>query len=319
MASQRIEALPLAHLRCVGGGRFRMRRWAHRTQLLGRLFVLSAMACRPSGERSGSSGITVTDDAGRVVRLAPPARRVVSLAPSITELLFALGAGGEVVGRTAYCQYPPAAKRVPSVGDGLNPNIEAIVARQPDLVLLYRSPHTEAAARQLEALGIATLMLRHDRLEDVARTARLLGRVTGHVPAGAAVAREIEALLAAPPNPPAARIVYIVWDNPPIVIGGGSFLDELARLAGATNVFRDIAAPSATVSIEVIAERDPDWIALLRDTLTTPLPAWTGRPEWRTVRAVRERRFLPLQAELFGQPSPRAPEAVAVLRRALAP
>lgn len=271
-----------------------MRRWLLLAVLLG--------ACRHEAARTA----------------ATPARRVVSLAPSITELLFALGAGDQVVGRTTYCKYPPAALSVPSVGDGLNPNVEAIAARNPDLVVLYRSPQTEVAARQLEALGVRTLVVHHDRLEDIDTTARLLGQATGHADAGALIARTIDSALAAPP--PAdlrARVAVLVWDNPPIVIGGGSYLDQLIRLAGATNAFHDIASPSATVAIETIAARDPDRIAVLReDTDTTP-PAYALRPEWRVVRAARERRFLFLPAELFGQPSARAPEAIAMLRRLL--
>lgn len=297
-----------------------MRRLVHRTRFAGWL-VLLGLACHGTAPRpAGAAGpLVFSDDAGRTVRLAAPAQRVVSLAPSITELLFALGAGDRVVGRTIYCKYPPAALQVPTVGDGLNPNVEAIVAQHPDLVLLYRSPHTDAAAQQLAGLGVPTLVVRHDRLTDIARTARLLGRATGQDSAGQAVGRSIDSLLAQPLPPVRTRLAYVVWDSPPIVIAAGSFLDELARLAGAENVFHDIATPSATVSIETIVARDPDWIAVVRDSAgggDAP-PAWASRPEWRAVRAVREHRFLQLPADLFGQPSPRAPEAVARLAELL--
>lgn len=292
-----------------------MRHMAHRTHLAGWLALLG-LACHGAAPRPGGGAaepLVLSDDAGRTVRLAAPAQRVVSLAPSITELLFVLGAGDRVVGRTIYCKYPPAALQVPTVGDGLNPNVEAIVARHPDLVLLYRSPHTDAAAQQLARLGIPTLVIRHDRLTDIARTARLLGRATGQDPGGQAVGRSIDSLLAQPIPPVRTRLAFVVWDSPPIVIGAGSFLDELARLAGAENVFHDIATPSATVSIETIVARDPDWIAVVRDSAGDAPPGWASRPEWRAVQAVRQRRFLQLPADLFGQPSPRAPEAVATL------
>lgn len=279
-----------------------MRSTLPRTHLAGLALALMAGACGQSSPRTP----------------AEPAQRIVSLAPSITELLFALGAGPQVVGRTVYCKYPPAALAVPSVGDGLNPSVEAIVVRKPDLVVLYRSPHTEAASRQLQALGVATLVLHHDRLEDIDTTARLLGQATGHANEGQAIARRIDSVLAAPVvSGVHARVVHVVWDNPPIVIGGGSYLDQLTRLAGAANTFHDIATPSATVSIETIAARDPDWIAVLRETSDTTPPDYATRPEWQVVRAVRERRFLFLPAELFGQPSARAPEAVAYLRHML--
>jgi ABC-type Fe3+-hydroxamate transport system substrate-binding protein len=251
------------------------------------------------------------------VALAAPARRIVSLAPSITELLFAIGAGDRVVGRTTWCKYPPAATAVPSVGDGLDPNVEAIAARRPDLVVLYRSALTESASDRLAALGIPTLVLRHDRLLDVGRTARILGRLGGRPSAGDSLARLIDSILAAPP--PAAvrwpRLAFVVWDNPPMTIGGGSFLDELVGLAGGENVFHDIRSASATVSLETIAARDPDWILILTDSASPP--AWSTRAEWRVVRAVRARHFLYLPTELFGQPSPRTPEAVVTLRRLL--
>ena len=287
-----------------------MRRWAHRTHLAGQLVALLGVACHGAARRD-TGPLVLTDDAGREVRLTGPAHRVVSLAPSITELLFALGAGEQVVGRTIYDNYPAAALHVPAVGDGLNPSVEAIVARHPDLVVLYRSAHTDAAARQLERLGVPTLVVRHDGLVDIARTARLLGRATGKDSGGGAIGRAMDSLLAQPLPPVTTRIAYVVWDAPPIVIGAGSFLDELARRAGAENVFHDIATPSATVAIETLVARDPEWIAVVRDSAGDEPPAWSRRPEGRVVRAVREGRFLFLPADLFGQPSARAPEAIA--------
>ncbi len=247
---------------------------------------------------------------------APPhAHRIVSLAPSSTELLFALGAGSQVVGRTTWCRYPPAALQVPDVGDGLNPNIEAIAARRPDLVVLYRSQLNETAATQLARLGIPSVTLAQDRLEDIAGAARELGRLTGREATGDSIGAAIEALLKTPPPAPIARVAFVVWDNPPMVIGRGSYLDQLATLAGASNVFHDLGAASATVSIETIVARNPDVILLLSDS--TALPSYSSRREWRAIRAVRDRRFIMLPADLFGRPSPTAPAAVAALRHAL--
>jgi len=281
------------------------------------LFALAACH-RPSG-RPAARPFSITDDAGRAVTLPAPARRVVSLAPSSTELLFALGAGDRVVGRTTWCKYPPEAEHVPAVGDGINPNIEAVVARQPDLVVLYRSALNTTAAEQLQRLGIPAVVLAQDRLTDVARDARLLGRLVDQEAAGDSLAGALERLAATAPPPPTATLAFVVWDNPPTIIGAGSFLDELARLAGGRNVFSDISTPSATVSLETIATRDPDVIALLADDTTRrDDPGYASRREWQAVRAVRQRRFLRLPADLFGRPSPRAAEAVLVFRQLLA-
>lgn len=314
----RTEAQTLAHLRSVGGGPFfAMRLWAHRTHLAG-LLTLAAVAACARGERTAAQrGVAITDDAGRRVTLAAPARRIVSLSPAITELLFALGAGDRVVGRTTWCDYPPAAEAVPNVGDGLNPNVEAVAARHPDLVVLYPSQVNETAARQLERLGIAAVVVRQDRLQDVARAARLLGFLTGREAAGDSIAGVISRGMAAPAAPLGTRLAVVVWDNPPMVIGGGSYLDELATLAGAENVFRDVRSASATVALETIATRDPDVIVLLRDTASSEPPRIARRPEWQAIRAVRERRFVQLTGSLFGRPGPRAAAAVAEVRRLL--
>ncbi|HEX9393794.1 MAG TPA: helical backbone metal receptor [Gemmatimonadales bacterium] len=286
---------------------------AHSTHLAGLLLALAACG---SGARAPARGpVTFLDDAGRAVTLAAPARRVVSLSPSFTEILFALGAGERMVGRTTWCDYPAAALAVPSVGDGLNPNVEAVAARQPDLVVLYRSALDETAAAQLSRLGIAAALLRQDRLADVAHAARLLGRAVGDSARGDSLAGAIDAFLATPPPPASTRVAFVVWDNPPIVIGAGSYLDELARLAGASNVFHDLGSASAEVSLETLAVRDPDVIVVLVDS--TKAPAFAAKREWQSVRAVRDRRFVYLVGSLFGRPNPRMREAAAEFRRRL--
>jgi iron complex transport system substrate-binding protein len=152
-----------------------------------------ALACRPAG--AGPSRILVVDDAGDTVRLAAPARRVVSLNPVITELVFALGAGGRLVGRTDACDYPAAAIRLPSVGGWLPPNVEAVAASSPDLAIVYQGPTTAAAAIRLRALGIAVLALRTDHLADISRLARLLGPVLGAARAADSLASAYHACL----------------------------------------------------------------------------------------------------------------------------
>src|SRR6185437_4692272 len=119
------------------------------------------------------------------------------------------------------------------------------------------------------------------------------------------------------PRPPStATLAFIVWDNPPIIIGHGSYLDQLATQAGARNVFDDVAAPSAQVSLETIVARDPQWIAVLSDSAVPP--AFAKRREWRAVRAVREGHFLLLPGSLFGRPGPRSGDAIRQLRAKLA-
>src|SRR6266568_3246796 len=290
-----------------------MRRWTVRTHLAG-LVALAAVACA-RGEHAPAAGPAVTDDAGRRVALAVPARRIVSLLPSFTEILFAIGAGDRLVGRTAWCDYPPEALAVPNVGDGMPPNVEAVAARRPDLVVLYRSGQNIPAAEQLERLGIRTVLLDLNLLEDLGPAARRLGVLTAHRLAADSLARVMDSVVSQPPAPSTRSLAFIVWDNPPIVIGAGSYLDRLATLAGARNVFHDISSPSAQVSIETIAARDPEFVAVLSDS--TGAPRYAARPEWQAVRAVQQRRFLLLPGQLFGRPGPRVAQAVRELRRRL--
>jgi iron complex transport system substrate-binding protein len=291
-----------------------MRRWVQRTHLAG-FVALTVMACARGERVPAQGGIAVTDDAGRRVALAAPARRIVSLLPSFTELLFAIGAGDRLVGRTTWCDYPPEALAVPSVGDGMPPSVEAVAAKRPDLVVLYRSGPNVTAAEQLERLGIRTVLLDLNLLEQLGPAARRLGQLTGHERAGDSLAVTLDSLAAQPLAPGTQSLVFIVWDNPAIVIGAGSYLDRLAALAGARNVFHDIGSPSAQVAIETIAARDPDFIAVLSDSAV--VPRYAARPEWRAVRAVRNGRFLFLPGQLFGRPGPRIADAVREFRQRL--
>ena len=246
----------------------------------------------------------------------PPAQRIVSLLPSFTELLFAIGAGDRVVGRTQWCDYPPAALAIPSVGEGLPPNIESVLARRPDLVVLYKAGPNVAAAKQLERVGIQTVLIDLNRLEDLGPAARTLGQLTGRQEQAESLAIMLDSLAGRPPPPSTTSLAFVVWDNPPIIIGHGSYLDQLATQAGARNVFGDVTAPSAQVSLETIVARDPQWIAVLSDSGAPP--AFAKRREWRAVRAVREGHFLLLPGSLFGRPGPRSAEAIRQLRARLA-
>jgi len=279
-------------------------RLAHRASLA---LLCTLAACRSTPRAALSAGFV--DDAGDTVAVAAPARHIVSLIPATTELLFAIGAGTSVVGRTEWCDYPPAAAAVPNLGDGIAPNVEAVLAIHPDLVLLYNSAQNASAAARLRGLGIPTLRLNTDKLTDVARIGRQLGRLTGHTAAADSVAAVFDTALAgATVTTPGIRpkVLLLVWEQPPMTIGRGSFLDELVRRAGGVNLFEDVASSAGTVSIEAVAARDPDLIL----TTTAGPVAFARRPEWQVVRAVRERRFLPVSGSEFNRPSPRAPAAI---------
>ena len=290
-----------------------------RIRLVLSLLLAATMGCVPG--RFGEGSIIVIDDARDTVRLEHPARRVVSLIPASTELLFALGAGPQVVGRTRWCDYPAAAQAVTDVGDGIQPNLEAVAALRPDLVVLYLAGSNAEAATRLRGMGIPVVQLRTDLLESVSHHAILLGELTGRRDAGDSLAQAFEAALAAATvsmhpaaHTPRRQTVFIpTWDQPLITIGAGSFLDELVTRAGGVNVFHDLPQASAPVSLEAVAARDPDLIL----TTAADAPRFQDRPEWQVLRAVRQRRFVRVHGSEFDRPGPRSPAAITALTAAL--
>src|SRR5439155_966788 len=180
-----------------------MRRWAQRTHLAA-LLALAVAACARGEHVPVGGGIAVTDDVGRPVTLAAPARRIVSLLPSFTEILFAIGAGDRVAGRTTWCDYPPEALAVPGVGDGMPPSVEGVAGRRRDLVLLYRSGPNVTARDRPGRPGIRTVPVGPNRLRGLGPRARrflfLSGQLFGRPgPRAAQAIRELRRRLAGTP------------------------------------------------------------------------------------------------------------------------
>ena len=257
---------------------------------------------------------------------SPGARpeRIVSLIPAATEILFALGAGDRVVGRTRWGVHPPEATAVPDVGDGVRPSLEVVLARNPDLVVLFEGLDTEGVAGRLEAVGVPTLSLRHNSLQDLHRNIRLLGEAVGCAASAAELSGRIERDLAAVAAATAGRervdVYYDVWTDPPITIGRGSYLDSLLTIAGGRNVFGDLPAPSPEVGLEAIVFRDPDVIVHGRSAAPGSVDDPPGgREAWRTIRAVALGRIAVVDADLMGRLGPRAGDAARELAVALHP
>ena len=279
--------------------------------------LFAVLAC--GGERTSvaAGGEAIVDDFGDTLRLAAPAQRVVSLNPVTTELLFALGAGDRLVGRTSWDLYPEAARAIPDLGAGMGPNVEAILGQRPDLVLLYASEMNRVAVRQLHAAGIATLTHRTDRIADLQRVLPVIAATLGAEAVGRVVAdsvqASVDAVRALPRPSEPLRAYWHVWDAPILTIGGGSYLSELLDVAGAANVFGDLSAPSPQVSLEEIARRNPDVILAGPNNARKILAS----PAWRVVPAVRAGRVVAIDTTIVGRPGVRMGEAARFLRREL--
>lgn len=282
--------------------------------------VMAALACVACGARdrvpASRGAVVLADDFGDSVR-AGAASRIVSLNPVSTELLVTAGAAGRLVGRSHWDLYPPGAERVADLGNGIGPNVEAIVGVRPDLVILYASTANRRAAVTLNAAGIRTLSIRTDRLADLVRLAAAYAAVTADSSVIAvvdSVRRSVEAVAALPHSPTARTVVWRIGEPPLFVAGKGSFLSELIEAAGAANAFADVADPSPQVSVEEVARRRPDVV------LTGPQGAERLRadPAWRAVEAVRRGRVLVVDTALVGRPGVRLGEAARHVRRLIA-
>ncbi|MGH7541845.1 MAG: ABC transporter substrate-binding protein, partial [Gemmatimonadota bacterium] len=270
----------------------------------------------------------VRDDAGGAVSPAAPVQRIVSLVPSLTEVLLALGAGDRIAGRTEFDD-DPRLVGVPSVGAAVPPSLEAIAALSPDLVVGWMLPGEEEAWRRLAALGIPVYRAEVETVADVRRHVGRFGRLLGLETEAAALSRRIGASLDSVASRVAGRarpsVLYVVWPDPPQTAGPGTYLDSLIAVAGGRNVFGDVAARWPTVSLEEVVRRRPDVLVIgssTRDALPGgggPLAGLRASPGWRELEAVRAGRVLVVPSDLFDRPGPRVGEAARRLAAFLHP
>jgi iron complex transport system substrate-binding protein len=259
------------------------------------------------------------DDFGDTLRLGAAPSRIVSLNPSTTELVFAIGAGRRLVGRTTYDRWPDSALAVPDLGPGLRPNVEAVLAARPDLVLLYASDDNRDAARRLRAAGVATAAYRVDRIADFRRVTLALGALTGDSLAARATVDSVDATIArvraATASLPRPTVFWPLYDQPLLATGGGSFLDELIDVAGGNNIYGFMPEPSPRIAVEDLLKRDPDVILLSPESRAR----YVADPRWRALRAVRENRLLAVDTTVVYRPGPRLGEAARSIARLLHP
>jgi iron complex transport system substrate-binding protein len=274
------------------------------------------------------TAIAITDDRGRSLTFNAPPQRIVSLAPSVTEILFAVGAGSQLVGRTSFCNYPPEAAALPEIGgfSASTISVETIAGLQPDLVIASTASQLEVLDA-LDALQVPTLLLAPDSLTAVYENIAQLATITGHEAAGAQVVASMEARVATVMEtvasiPPEQRptVFWQVYNDPLITAGPQTFIGQLIELAGATNVFADTSEDYPQVNAETVAERDPAVIlgpASQGDALAAAQVA--TRPGWAELSAVRDGRVYLLDEDIVSRPGPRLADALEQVAAALYP
>ena len=232
------------------------------------LVILPLFCAITLAEENATSSLTVADDLGREGSMAIPPQRIVSLSPSNTEILFALGLGDQVVGATKYCNYPPLvkelkeSKKIEVVGGYVDPDIEKILSLHPDLVLASRSRSSDAVSL-LEKEGIPTFVLDPNNLSSIIRSIEKVGEISGKVADASELCNQMESRIKAVSDKtsslPKTRVLYIVWHDPVKTAGYGTFEDELIEKAGGVNIFHDLSG-YVQVDPEAIAVRNPEVI-----------------------------------------------------------
>lgn len=287
---------------------------------LRRLFPagLLALALAPPAR-----AFTLADSRGVTLRLPAPPRRIVSLVPSVTEIVYALGGEGRLVGVTDFCDWPPEARQKPRVGGMLSPSLEIIAALRPDLVVATTEGNRLETFEQLQQLGIPVFTVAPRRLADVMRLVRDLGLLTGReaavAPLREALERRIRAVREAVAPYPRPRVLYVLWPEPLIVPGREGLVGELIELAGGRSVTAKEPGAYPRLSLEAVAVRAPEVIVLARHGADgTPL----ARASWERLAAlpaVRAGRLHAVDGTNLHRYGPRMVGALEALARVIHP
>lgn len=266
----------------------------------------------------------VIDETGRTVRLRQPVMRIVSLAPSLTETVYALGFQDRLVGDTDYCDYPADAQKKQKVGGAINPSLEEIAHLKPDLVLVTRHLNTLDTVRSLDALGIASYATDPQSVDEIISSTKKLGDVLGVPEAGASVARDLQQRLDALRQKigslPPRRVLFVVWTDPLISVGKETFIADALRRAGAVSIV-DSKQDWPQVNMEEVARLQPE-VLVFAESHSEGAPrnfeALATRPAWKILDAVRERKFAVI-SDAVNRPAPRIVSAIEDLAAKLHP
>jgi iron complex transport system substrate-binding protein len=266
----------------------------------------------------------VVDEVGRTVRVPLSPSRVVSLAPSLTETLYALGLEDRLVGDTDYCDYPPDAQSKPKVGGAINPNLEQIAALHPDLVLVTKALNRLDTVRALEALGISSYATDPRSVEGIISSTERLADVLGASEAGKTLGEKLENRLATIQTRlngvAASRVLFIVWTEPLISVGKDTFIADALRKAGALSIV-DSTQDWPQMSLEEVVRLQPDYLVFASshsEAAARDFEALAARPGWRILDAVHSNHFAVI-SDAVNRPAPRIVSAIEELARQLHP
>jgi iron complex transport system substrate-binding protein len=256
------------------------------------------------------AAVTVRDDLGNQVTLAQPARRIVSLAPHVTELLYAAGAGDKLVGASDFSDYPAAAAKLPSMGSFAALDLERVLGAKPDLIVAWHSGNKPSQLARLRAFGIPVYESQPADFGTIADTLEKLAHLAGTDATGQAAAADFRAhwraLQAQYRNRPEVSVFYQIWGQPLMTLNGKHMVSSVLRLCGGRNIFADLPQLTPTVGMEAVLAADPQVILAPGDAKDQPLERW--RP-YRRLRAVREGHLYTVNADWLNRAGPRILDA----------
>jgi len=260
------------------------------------------------------AAITVKDDGGNTVTLQKPAQRVISLAPHVTEMLFAAGGGSHVVGVVSYSDFPEEARKIPQIGSNREVDLERIMALKPDLIVVWRHGSSERQSDMVRKLGVPLFHSEPQKLEDipesVARLGQLMGTEKTANPAADALRQQLVSLRSRYANRPPVRVFYQVWDKPLYTLNGKHIVSDALRLCGAENIFAKLPVTAPVISVEGVLQENPEAI------FATAEKNYGGVSMWKpygTLLAVRNDNLFTIDGNLVNRSGPRMVQGAAAL------
>ena len=264
----------------------------------------------------------VVDQFGNKVTLEKQPERIVSLAPSHTEILFSLGLGDKIVGVTSYCDYPEEAKTKEKVGSFDGINIEKVIELNPDLVVQYGEGDEEIVGKIKEA-GIPVVNYEPESVEDVIKTIKEIGNVTGAVEEAEKVTKAMEEkeneITEKIKDAKKVKVFYEIWHDPLTAAGPGSFMDQLINLAGGENIAKDAQGEYPQFDVEQLIERNPDVYLTAQDLKEKTVDSIKARPGYANINAVKNDRIYLLDPNIVLRPGPRIVDALEIVAKVLHP
>ena len=283
--------------------------------------VLHAAACVLSWcamlvPASAATPVTVRDDGGNLLRMAHAPMRIISMAPHLTELLFAAGAGARVVGAVNYSDYPKEALAITRIGDADQLDVERIIALQPDLIIVWQQGSSAAQVARLRRLGVPLFFSHSGRLDDIAGNLERLGTLLGTEavarPVAARLRERLAALAAQHAKGAPVRVFYQVWDRPLYTLNGAHIVTDALRICGAVNIFAELKPAAPMVGIEAVLQADPELVIGTSENSSADggVNLWKAYP---VLHATRAHNLMTVDGNLVNRAGPRMIDGTAAL------